>query len=330
MTEIPDQYIELIKKEFDIQNKTEALNKKLDSVVDEIHQIFQQYGISRKITKHDVMFGRTHFGNRMILNCDIVTREMIVEYAPKLSEIIFDYYYPRPQISEFYHFTKLDSAIKILTSEKFRLYNLIKNYDFDEFRTFYNDHNIDGYRKSYAPNGDLYEKHIMKQTYSLSLAKKSTLNNLQEDSMWEVFADCSKGVKLEFEVQSQHIDFRDIYYKYTSTPNHTLLLKALESHFMSKYNRQFALSKISKIGGFYLPSSYDIENETRFLIKEHTDDYDFNFTVHQEAGDVAFIELPFISKYGSFRIKAIHLGQNCDKQKAKEEFQKLKLEKILR
>lgn len=96
------------------------------------------------------------------------------------------------------------------------------------------------------------------------------------------------------------------------------------------YNRQFALSKISKIGGFYLPSTYDIENETRFLIKKHTDDYEFNFTAVNESNDIAFIELPFSSVYGTFEVKSIHLGKDCDEQKANEAFKRLNLEKLIK
>jgi hypothetical protein len=326
---ISDEYMEMIKKEFEIQKETEDLNFNLPTTVQEIHNILRDFGINRTIQPSEVMFGRKHFGNRILINCDIVSKDLVFVSIPKLSEIIFDHYYPKPQTPDFFHFTTLDSALKILKSEQFRLYNLIKNYDFDEFKTFYADHNLDGYKTSHSPDGDLYEDHIMKQTFSLSLAKKSTLSPTQEDYMWEVFADEKKGVKLEFEVQTPHIDFRDILYKELTDLNKDLLINVLDKHFKDNYNRQFALSKISKIGGFYLPSTYDIENETRFLIKEHTDDYDFGFNITNESNDIAFIELPFSSDYGNFKIKAIHLGKDCDNQQAYEEFKKINLEKLI-
>jgi hypothetical protein len=322
---ISDEYMEMIKKEFEIQNETDILNNNLTITIQEINKIFKDYGINRTIHPTEVMFGKKHFGNRIIINWDIVTRDRVFVSINKLSEILFDYYYPKPQTVDFYHFTTLDSAIKILQSEQFRLYNLIKNYYFDEFRTFYEDHNLDGYRTSYTPDGDLYEDHLMKQTFSLSLANKKTLSSSQEDYMWQVFSDEYKGVKLEFEIVTAHIDFRDIYYKNPSDPNKDLLINALDKHFKDNYNRQFAFSKVSKIGGFYLPSTYDLENETRFLIKKHTDDYDFNFNIVNESGNIAYIELPFTSNYGNFKIKSIHIGKDCDKQKAYDELNKINL-----
>ena len=314
MEDIPDHLLEQIKKQVAIDAETETFNKKLPEVIEEIHDIFRNYGISRKLTTYDVEFRPQTFGNKFVMNNDISTKEGIFEYNPLLSEIIFDHYYPRPNATEFYHFTKLESAIKILSSQSFRLYNLIKNYYSDEFYTFYTDHNLEGYKTNYAPDGDLYETHIMKRTFSLSLAKKSNLTPTQESYLWQVFSDEAEGVRLEFEVKSYHTDFRDIYYKAPKTSNISLLLNVLDNHFKKIYNRQFALSKISKIGGFYLPNIYDIENESRFLIKQFTDDYDFNFTIHEEEDGVAFIELPFLNKYGEFKLKNIHLGETSDKQ----------------
>jgi hypothetical protein len=329
MDDISEKYIELIKKEFEIQNETDALNADLPNVISEVHQIFQKYGVNQKILPSDVMFGQKFFGNRIIINWDIATKDRVFVSIPRLSEIIFDHYYPRPQTTSFYHFTSLDSAIKILDSKKFRLYNLIKNYDFDEFKTFYEDHNLDGYKKSYAPDGDLYEDHIMKRTFSLSLTEKSRVTASQESYMWNVFSNNHQGVKLEFDIKSQHVDFRDIYYKDFSTSLNDLLFNDLDQHFKNKYKRQFVLSKISKIGGFYLPSSYDIERETRFLVKEHTDDYDFNFSITQEDKDVAYIELPFSSNYANFDIKAIHLGKSCNIKIAEDSLNKLGLSSLI-
>ncbi len=323
MTEIPDEYMEQIKKEFAIMKETDDLNANLSQVLAEVHSIFLKHGISKIIYPSEVMFGRKHFGNSMHINVDIKTRENVFVYAPNLSEIIFDHYYPRPKSKKFFHFTTLDSAIKIMNAGHFRVYNLLKNYDFDEFRTFYKDHNLDGFSNSYSHDGDLYEEHIMKQTFSLCLTNDATLSKKQENYLWQVFAAGNTGVKLELEINSNHIDLREIFYKDNSISKNDLLLNELDIHFKSKYNRQFALSKISKIGGFYLPSRYEIENETRFLIKEHTEDYDFNFIIHPVGNGIAYIELPFNNQFGIFNIKHIHLGVSCDLALAHSEFSKL-------
>ena len=69
---ISDEYIKMIKKEFEIQKETDDLNENLPKVIQEVHAIFQKYGINRKLLPSEVMFGRKHFGNRMMINWDII------------------------------------------------------------------------------------------------------------------------------------------------------------------------------------------------------------------------------------------------------------------
>jgi len=74
---ISDEYMEMIKKEFEIQNETDILNNNLTITIQEINKIFKDHGINRTIHPTEVMFGKKHFGNRIIINWDIVTRDSI-------------------------------------------------------------------------------------------------------------------------------------------------------------------------------------------------------------------------------------------------------------
>jgi len=121
------------------------------------------------------------------------------------------------------------------------------------------------------------------------------------------------GVRIEFEIDTNHCDFRKIYYKDSNFNPNNLLINELNLAIENNYNRKLFISGISKIGMFYLPGSYKIENEVRFAIKQHTDDYEFNFS-----DDLDYILLPFKSDYATFKINKIKIGENCTEEQIQE------------
>lgn len=326
---LPNWLEENIRKEFEVQGETEKLNEKLPEIVEEINGILEEYGVFRKLLPSDVMFGKKHFGNRFSINQNILSHDNEFAAQPTLSDILFDFYYPKPTGDRFYHFTTLEAAIKIVESRHFRLTNLTKNYDYGEFRPFYEQHNLHGYEQNVTPNGDLFEDYLMNQTFALCLTNKQAVADEQERYLWEVFAEDKAGVALEFQVTTTHPDFREILYDNRKEVNGLKLINALTAFIENRFGRQFTFSKVSKFGGFYLPSTYEIETETRFLIKEHTDDYPFNFQKHPLGGAAEYIELPFESRYGEFALKRIILGDKCPVGIAEQEFTRLNLDSLI-
>jgi len=69
------------------------------------------------------------------------------------------------------------------------------------------------------------------------------------------------------------------------------------------------LSGLSKIGGFYLQGDFDTEHEARLLIKQSTDDYKFDFVIHNSNGEIKYIKLKlFDNPLVDINIKSVQPG----------------------
>jgi hypothetical protein len=222
-----------------------------------------------------------------------------------LSDFVFNAYSPRPTGSTFYHYTKLSAFRKIIKGE-FKIPPLVTNENFDEFKTFYSDHELTGYKVHLTETGQLYENEIMQQCYALCFATPVGLTDLMDQTLWRSFADNGGGVRIEFNIQTHHTDFRSIYYRDPNFNKSNLLLKRLNEEAMLKMSRTVAIAGLSKLGAFYLPD-YNVENEVRFLLKKNTEEYPFNFD--DSLGNIA---LPFVSAYATFKIAKVKAGPNCD------------------
>lgn len=115
-----------------------------------------------------------------------------------------------------------------------------------------------------------------------------------------------RGVRIEFQIDSEHPDLRQIFY-HKNLDNSKLLLNRLSKETLEKFNRVFGIAGVSKIGAFYLPGDYDIENEVRFLFKKFTDEYCFPFDDSQR-----FIMLDFDSDFAKITITKIRAGKLCN------------------
>ncbi len=233
----------------------------------------------------------------------------------KLSNIIFDYYYPKATEKEYAHYTSLTALKSILIeTKKIRLTSALKRLKDNEFKLFYADHNLKGYEKE--ENGFSYDEHLMRDLFYLSFTEVK--NEILDDTrfLWDSFGKSGKGVKLVFEIETNHVDFRKVFYQGDETNPESSLLNLLAKEIYDKYDEKvFVYSGVSKMGSFYIDDKFNKEIESRYLVKRFSDDYGdkFNFEIKCDENDFPFIELDFESEWGNFKLTKIQPGKECNK-----------------
>jgi hypothetical protein len=296
--------------------ETDRLNREcLDDAAQTINDIISKapYNSIDEVKPEDLEFTTYFLVNRHFTEQD-AEGTFIVNRHRRLSQIVADIYYPKVNDKAFFHYTKL-SALRGILKGQLKLKPLIDNENYDEFKTFYKDHDLIGYSVNTDHTGKLMEQVIMEQSYVMCFASPNGLDEKSEDVLWRSFADNGAGVKIEFEISTDHIDFRKIFYKSSTYNKEDLLINRLNKITMAKYGRIFSVAGISKLGSFYLPGQYKIENEVRFLIKKYTDDYSFELDDSK-----GYVMLPLKSNYGEFKIKKVFPGRICPSDQLKEVF----------
>jgi len=231
----------------------------------------------------------------------------------KLSNLIFDTYFPTPALQSYYHFTSFNATKSIISTQKLRLSNLRKRFQDGEYSEFYSDHGMDGYKTGGRVLGiDCSEKSIMSEIFFLSLSSSGI--DYSGQTKWTDFGEDGEGMRLEFEVTAKHNDFREVYYSLHKNQNCIPLLKDLFTEIKDKYGVPFNFTYSSKIGSFYIKGRFQNENEYRFLIKRTSDDYNAYYlqpTVTDPTENIAYVEIPLISEFADFKIISVQPGFNC-------------------
>jgi len=306
-----DDYFNKVKKQMELFAETDKLNANISSAVKTINDIFQTFGIQDTVCSNDVEFSNSFLWNKLYLVWDKTLDSNLILRKPRLSEIIFNHYYPKPTKTTFYHFTTYNNFVSIIKNQELWLFNLMKRFHEGEFTQFYKDHGLTGYETNTDDNGIVMERSLMQQTFYTSFAKSSTIPLNDEENLWYSFGEGGLGVRLEFEItpKGSYTDFRNVYYKQDENPNEDLLINKLVSEVNAKYKRIFTLSGLSKIGGFYLQGDFNTEHEARLLIKQSTDDYKFDFTIHNFNGEIRYIKLKlFDNPLVDINIKSVQPG----------------------
>jgi len=233
-----------------------------------------------------------------------------------LSEIIYRYYYPTAPSGIYAHFTTLEALESILVTEKkIRLTSMIKRKDDWEFKLFYEEHGITGYTREVG-NTTLDET-LMRELFYMSLTDNKTEEIDIKRGIWNYFGVYGKGVKIIFDISTQHIDFRKVCYQNEKIKNKEALLHKLEKGIYEKYKQHFVFASVSKIGGFYISKLFTDEFETRYLIKNGSGSYQlpFTFPIQYNPDQVPYISLNFHSKWGNFIPIKVQPGKNCERDK---------------
>ncbi len=283
-------------KEADAKNRTE-----LDGLVNLVNEILHDHGIIDRINKKQIRFQASSISNLSPVS------------DKKMSEIIFNHIYPKPTGKFFSHYTNFEAGKSIVTSGKFRMYSLLKNFKDDEYKHFYEVHGITVYQNETEIFGvKTVYKAQMSDIFSLFL----TTEENDSPTLWGHFAKNRTGVKLTFEINSKIPDFREVYYSSRLSPDRIPLMKDLFDKIEEKTGYPLNFTYISKIGAFFIKGSFENEKEFRFLIKRDSDAYNaYNLKPKQYVDDICYIELPFKSKFAHFKLVKIEKGQNCDPNK---------------
>ncbi|WP_071505374.1 hypothetical protein [Arsenicibacter rosenii] len=305
MTELTPEQIQQYKESFErMQRYDERLKiadnlnrEKLDELVDLVNEIFARNNVVDRIDKSHIRFNADYIGN--IVKID----------DKKLSEIIFNEIYPKPTLKLYSHFTNFNAACSILKNKELWLFNLINNFGADEFRLFYEEHNIDGYKHFKETFGIKTDyRSLMSEIFSLCL----TSDNNTSPDLWNYFGYSGTGIKLTFEIESKIPDFREVYYSNKDNPQKIPFLADLFDTILSKYNYPLNFTYISKIGAFYIHGKFDNEQEYRFLVKRTSDIYNaWDFVPVVFNNDITYIVLPFSSRLAEFKLKKVTKGPRC-------------------
>lgn len=289
-------------KEYDKKNIIAAQRNKdnINELVDFVNSIFAKYGVTETVTKQHIRFYADFIGN------------IIKVSDKKLSHLIFDRYFPKPERETYYHYTSFNAGTSIIGNKKLRLSNLNKRFQHGEFSTFYEEHGMDGYKTGGTVMGvDCSENAIMSEIFFLSLT--GSAYDFDINSLWRDFGENGEGVRLEFKVTPKTSDFREVFYSTNKDKNCVPLLKELFTETKSKFGVPFNFTYSSKIGAFYIRGRYQNENEFRFIIKRTSDDYEAMHIIPHivdEATGVKYIEVDFLNDYADFELVSVQPGYN--------------------
>jgi hypothetical protein len=256
--------------------------KERQNITNEVNQCIAKYG---------------HYKKKLFVSSLGITNNIVMEGSSHiLTDLVLNEYFPLNPVREYHHFTNVKAFESILKSKKLRLASVAKRFNEDEYLPFYNAHNMNGY--AITDNGKKLGQEICENSFYISFTDNN-LTESQENYMWNYFADNNKGVRLVFKLcNDTNLDLRKMYYP----PGHNAAIKLITEllEISSKRNRYFVLHGLSKMGFFYLPKKYCIENEYRLLIQK---DYACNQLglpiLHQKTGvckEYEYIEIPFNDK----------------------------------
>jgi hypothetical protein len=194
-----------------------------------------------------------------------ITDHVIVENTGnkgKFSDAVLDCMFPKePTPVELLHYTKKDVLQSIASSGELRLYSVAKHIREGELDTFANKHKLDGYLKG---PGRPYFKELAKNIFYVSLTRPGAANAA---CMWKSFGDHGYGVRMKLRLTPKCADLRGIQYEQSSRT----LLNKINDALAAENQPPFVPWTISRIGGFYLPSRFKVEDEVRLMVKRHGD-----------------------------------------------------------
>jgi len=247
-------------------------------------------------------------GLDLVLSGSVLTTVDSNQMGPRdLSHFFFQNFFPQNSGPDYHHFTSLGAFRNIIVSGRLRLSAVWKRFTAEEFRPFYEDHDMDGYQKRLEA-GVAMEERFVRDTFFWSLTSPN-LDSNDEQNMWNCFAG-RDGVRLVFSITDVHTDLRQVYYP-AATKGIPLLKQMMGV--ARRYDKFLGFNGLSKMGFFYLPKMFKPENETRLLIRRdraralglaiqsHPDGYDY-------------LDLPFDNPIAKISLHEVRLGPLADER----------------
>lgn len=242
----------------------------------------------------------------------------LIEYTSdvSLSEAIINHHFPRiTEEIEVAHFTKFDKFKCIIGSEELRLFPILKHKDEKEFLSFYETHGLSAFLD--YEDGEPYGYKLMRELYYTSFTR---IDNVNENYMWNAFAGSGTGVKIIFKISVKHkrADLRPVLY-HSESKNPSTLIKTMSDRILDECGKHFIIRGISRIGAFFLPLGYSLEDEeeTRLLIRSS----DTAKKLIVQGKEYPYLPLKIGKEKNEFcniEISGIYPGKNCNKQLFKD------------
>lgn len=233
-----------------------------------------------------------------------------------LANGLFDQLFPRSSSGKYYHYTSYGGFKGIVSSGRFRLYNLHKRFGSGEFRTFCRDHNFDGYLR--LKDDGIEDGHYADLMDDLFYTSLTAEKGKDAELLWERFANHGEGVRLSLQIDTapNYPNFRAVAYQ---EPDCLPVLKELRATF-TEWGYRFVNLGLSRMGGFYQRRDYSSQSEQRLLAKRFPEAPEqFPFQVQTEGkGRIKFIEAILGNKsHPWFNIKLLEVlpGKSCSADK---------------
>lgn len=295
--------------EYDTLEKREHRAKwsnqhQIEQLVDDINIILGAYDPELNISTKQIKFHSAEINN-IGLNDE------------SFSDILFDACYPSPTAKLFSHYTNKKAFANIVTSKTLRMSNLNKNYKDGEFKEFYDDHNITGYKNKTSLMGiPTDDESIMKDIYCLCLTEFG--KDRDDSAKWRTFGGFGSGVRLDFEIIPHIREFRKVYYP-NPAKDSIPLLKKLFHEIPFKYSLPISFARISKVGAFYIKNEFTSENEYRFIIKTTSDSYLAKYLQPViEKENISYITIAFNSPFADFKLVSVQPGYDFENDEVEE------------
>ena len=249
---------------------------------------------------------------------DLITTDNIITNTSdsnSLTNLILNNYFKQNDSHEYHHFTTIESFESIIKDEILWLFSVSKRFSEDEFKPFYVAHNMPGYELRKNSKGQTLAEEFVGDAFYTSF----TNSNIQPTAlnyMWDYFAGKGTGVKLVFEVSDLLTDLRKVYYPPNPTDNALPLLMVLQNISDNSFKRKLVFKQLSRIGFFYLPHKFNLENEFRILIKRLTADL-LQLKIQKHSNGFEYLELPFQSSgIVNLKLKEIELINDINRIRA--------------
>jgi hypothetical protein len=223
---------------------------------------------------------------------DLLNGNEVVTNPPgnrKLSGLFLDNYFPQDVLSEYHHFTTIETLESIVKSKTLWLAAVLKRFGEQEFKPFYENHGMDGYKMRTNAAGVPLEKEFAENTFYMSF----THQNLSEDDsrhLWSAFSQ-GNGVRLVFEFSDVKTHLRKVFYPAIAKKPVLPLLKEFLD-IVRRHKHYLIIEGIATIGFFYLPGILACEQEYRLLVKRSSANlHSLEIKRHQVQG-FEYVEFP--------------------------------------